>query len=91
MVVKAETPISREKLSNKKKKNKKSKDITEPSKTEKPNVIAFNENIQQPTIEHVSKLRFSISPFILAFSHLSFTCLRLIIQLILELIMHRRT
>jgi len=52
MVVKAETPISREKLSIKKKKNKKSKDITEPSKTEKPNVIAFNENIQQPTIEH---------------------------------------
>ena len=66
MVVKAETPISREKSSNKKKKNKKSKDITESSKTSKPNVIAFNENIQQPTIEHVSKLRFSISPFILA-------------------------
>merc|ERR1712223_1459503 len=49
---KAETPISREKSSNKKKKNKKSKDITESSKTEKSNVIAFNENIQQPSIEH---------------------------------------
>lgn len=76
MVVKAETPISREKSSNKKKKNKKSKDITESSKTSKPNVIAFNENIQQPTIEHVSKLRFSITPFILALlTHLSPTCL----------------
>ena len=64
MVVKAETPISREKSSNKKKKNKKSKDVTESSKTEKSNVIAFNENLQQPTIEHVSTLRFSISPFI---------------------------
>jgi len=52
MVVKAETPISREKSSNKKKKNKKSKDITESSKPNKPNVIAFNENIQQPTVEH---------------------------------------
>lgn len=54
MVVKAETPITREKSSNKKKKNRKNKDEEQSPKPKKSNVIAYDETIQQPTIDHVS-------------------------------------
>ena len=54
MVVKAETPITREKSSNKKKKNRKNKDEAQSQKPKKSNVIAYDETIQQPTIDHVS-------------------------------------
>ena len=53
MVVKAETPITREKSSNKKKKNRKNKDEAQSEKPKKSNVIAYDETIQQPTIDHV--------------------------------------
>ena len=56
MVVKAETPITREKSSNKKKKNRKNKDEEQSLKPKKSNVIAYDETIQQPTIDHVSIL-----------------------------------
>jgi len=52
MVVKAETPITREKSSNKKKKNRKNKDEAQSQKPKKSNVIAYDETIQQPTIDH---------------------------------------
>jgi len=52
MVVKAETPITREKSSNKKKKNRKNKDEEQSPKPKKSNVIAYDETIQQPTIDH---------------------------------------
>ena len=48
MVVKAETPIAREKSSNKKKKNRKNKDEAQSEKPKKSNVIAYDETIQQP-------------------------------------------
>ena len=56
MVVKAETPITREKSSNKKKKSRKNKDEAQSPKPKKSNVIAYDETIQQPTIDHVSIL-----------------------------------
>ena len=54
MVVKAETPISREKLGNKKKKSKKAKDETKSPKLKNCNVITYDESAQQPTVDQVS-------------------------------------
>merc|ERR1712018_378920 len=51
MVVKAETPISREKLGNKKKKSKKAKDETKSPKLKNSNVITYDESAQQPTVD----------------------------------------
>ena len=60
MVIKTETPIARDKSGNKKKKNRKNKTETESPELKKQNVIAFDENAQQPTAEHVSNFQISI-------------------------------